>query len=874
MINAPLTATLREETAAYGFLSGGGETGELIRSFNWDASALGPVNQWPSCLKTCIRILLTSPQPMFLWWGREGIHLYNDACKALLGDKHPAAMGQPAAIAWSRLWEQLQPRFSSLMNDETVVAGTPLLQIVQQEGIYYHFSGSPIPDETGHIAGVMAIGAIADNSHPLLAYTKTDVSGFTRDLLHHFDDIIAQTGLTLVVNFDPVTPEIYIDRDMWEKVLFILLTNALRYTLQGGVAVRLSQEEGTLQLTVSDSGVGISHAMQTAIGERCLHSDAPKTGLALVDELVKRDGGAFEISSTVGEGSVFRITFPVGKEHLPADKVINGDAAIVYKLYPDFTPHQIAATRKLKQEVDDQRYRRLLECLPAAIYTCDKEGRLLFFNEAAVQLWGRTPQPGIDKWCGAWKIYQLDGTTPIRFDAIPMAQTIKSGRPVRGQQMIVERPDGRRRIVQPYPDPLFDANGQLVGAVNMLVDVTDQRANEEYISRMAAIVEYSDDAIIGKTLEGIVTSWNPAAERLFGYTAEEMIGTSITRIIPPDKLMEEPIILQQLRDGQRIDHFETKRVTKDGTLLDISLTISPVKDLQGNIIGASKIARDVTDQRELFSALKESESKYMQLAFKLEAMVEQRTNELVEANFYLRKSNQELEQFAYITSHDLQEPLRKIQTFAGMLYNNSKDVLSETSRIYIDKVMLSAKRMSQLISELLDYSRLIHVKDPFVETDLNDILVKVLNDFEVLIGQRDVQISIGNLPCLMASPLQMNQLFHNLLGNAIKFSSPNRKPVIEIYAERLGAADIAALPELDAGREYHAIVVKDNGIGFDQIYSDKIFQIFQRLNDRTAFEGTGIGLALCSKIAINHKGIIYATGVPDEGACFRVVLPA
>ncbi|NLR78107.1 ATP-binding protein [Chitinophaga eiseniae] len=743
MMNAPLTATLREETAAYGFLSGGSETGELIRSFNWDASALGPVNQWPSCLKTCIRILLTSPQPMFLWWGQEGIHLYNDACKALLGDKHPAAMGQPAAIAWGRLWEQLQPRFSSLLNEEAVAAGIPLLQIVQQEGIYYYFSGSPIPDETGHIAGVLAIGAAANNSHPPLTYSKTDVSGFTRSLLHHFDDIIAQAGLTLVVNFDPVTPDVYIDRDMWEKVLFILLTNALRYTLQGGVAVRLSQSDGTLQLTVSDSGIGMSHAMQTAIGERFLRGDAPKTGLALVDELVKRDGGTFNMSSTVGEGSVFRITFPVGKEHLPADKVVNGDAAVVYKLYPGFTPHRVSDTGVTQQEM----------------------------------------------------------------------------------------------------------------------------------SHLAAIVEFSDDAIIGKTLDGIVTSWNPAAERLFGYTAEEMIGTSITRIIPPDKLMEEPVILQQLRAGQRIDHFETKRMTKSGTLLDISLTISPVKDLQGNIIGASKIARDVTHQRELFSALKESESKYMQLAFKLEAMVEQRTNELLEANFYLRKSNQELEQFAYITSHDLQEPLRKIQTFAGMLYNNSKDVLPETSRIYIDKVMLSAKRMSQLISELLDYSRLIHVKDPFVETDLNDILVKVLNDFEVLIGQRDVQINIGNLPCLMASPLQMNQLFHNLLGNAIKFSSSRRKPVIEIYAERLGVADIAALPELDTGREYNAIVVKDNGIGFDQIYSDKIFQIFQRLNDRTAFEGTGIGLALCSKIAINHKGIIYATGIPDQGACFRVILP-
>lgn len=864
MINAPTKATLSEPaTASDRFPPGGGETGELIRSFSWTATPLGAADQWSQSLKTCIQILLSSTHPMLLCWGNESIFIYNDACRELLGNQHPLSMGQPAATVWPALW---------LTAEAAITA--PQLQLMQPDGSCYQFNGMPVKDDTGD-TGILFMGAALHN-RKAPTFVKTDLNNFTRTLLEQLDPVIREAGLTLVINLGIVSEDVYIDRDIWEQILLSLLTNAFSYTLQGGVAVRLSQEGNQVVLSIADTGIGITPGLLSEIKAALQQPSHNRGGLTVANEGILLHDGALQMSSIPGEGSTFTISIPVGYAHLPAAMVVH-HASPVYKAYHGYLPHMASDIRicrgKLQQQNAGLHYQQLLEALPAAVYTCDKEGRVLLYNAAAAALWGRIPVAGADMWCGSWKIYEPDGVTRIDPDSCPMAQAIKGSVPVRGKIIMIERPDGTRRLIQPYPDPVFDSEGNLQGAVNMLVDITDQKSAEEYVSKLAAIVEFSDDAIISKTLDGIITSWNPGAERLFGYTAEEMKGETITRIIPADRPDEERRIIEQVRAGKKVDHFETKRVNKDGQLLDISLTISPVKDLQGNVIGASKIARDITQQKKLFQALQESESQYMQLAVRLEAMVEQRTKELVEANFYLAKSNKELEQFAYVTSHDLQEPLRKIHTFAGMLFNVNKDVLSETSRMYIEKVMLSAKRMSLLITELLDYSRLVHVKDPFVETDLNEILKNVLTDFEVIISQHDVTITANELPRLTVSPLQMNQLFHNLIGNAIKFLLPGRKPQITIYAEPLSAADAAALPDLEKDRDYYAITVADNGIGFDQVYADKIFQIFQRLNDRTTYEGTGIGLALCNKIVLNHKGGIYAKGVPDRGAVFKVILP-
>jgi PAS domain S-box-containing protein len=245
----------------------------------------------------------------------------------------------------------------------------------------------------------------------------------------------------------------------------------------------------------------------------------------------------------------------------------------------------------------------LLQALPVAVYTTDAAGRITFYNDAAAELWGVHPELGKSEFCGSWKLYWPDGT-PLPHHECPMALALKEKRPIRGMEAIAERPDGTRIPFIPYPTPIFDASGVLTGAVNTLVDITERhqaeqrmRESETRYRGIAAIVESSQDAVLTKNLDGVITSWNNGARRLFGYTAEEVIGKPVTILIPTERLDEETIILGRIRRGERIDHYETSRQRKDGSIVDISLTVSPVRNPEGKIIGASKIARDITERR-------------------------------------------------------------------------------------------------------------------------------------------------------------------------------------------------------------------------------------------------------------------------------------
>jgi two-component system, chemotaxis family, CheB/CheR fusion protein len=243
----------------------------------------------------------------------------------------------------------------------------------------------------------------------------------------------------------------------------------------------------------------------------------------------------------------------------------------------------------------EQRLKDLIEALPGAVYTTDAEGRITSYNPAAAELWGRNPE-STERWCGSWRMYRPDGA-PLPHDECPIAVAVKEKRPIRGAEAVAERPDGVKVPFLAYPTPLRDAKGKVTGTVNMLVDITERKRAEVLAERLAAIIKSSDDAILSKTLDGIITSWNIGAERLFGFRPDEIVGRSIMTLVPPDRHDEEIDILDQVRRGEHIQHYETLRRSKDGSDVWISLTVSPLRGAGGTIVGASTIARDMTERR-------------------------------------------------------------------------------------------------------------------------------------------------------------------------------------------------------------------------------------------------------------------------------------
>jgi two-component system CheB/CheR fusion protein len=239
----------------------------------------------------------------------------------------------------------------------------------------------------------------------------------------------------------------------------------------------------------------------------------------------------------------------------------------------------------------------------------------------------------------------------------------------------------------------------------------------------------------------------------------------------------------------------------------------------------------------------------------------------------LERSNSDLAQFAYVASHDLQEPLRKIVTFTIRLKERFFDLIPEQGKEYIEKILFSAERMRNLIDDLLNFSRISRFEKKFIKTDLNKVMKDVLSDFDLLIQERNAVVNVDKLPILEAIPLQINQLFNNLLGNALKFTARSDVPTISITCRVLSDNELKNYRQLDKSTQYYEICFIDNGIGFPQEFADQIFIIFQRLNDREDYPGTGIGLALCRKIVRNHGGEIVAKSKEGEGSVFYIILP-
>ena len=380
------------------------------------------------------------------------------------------------------------------------------------------------------------------------------------------------------------------------------------------------------------------------------------------------------------------------------------------------------------------------------------------------------------------------------------------------------------------------------------------KASEQRYHRMVS--EVSDYAILLLSTEGIIENWNKGAENIKGYTASEIVGKSFKTFYgEEDRKNKLPdTLLERARREGKAWH-EGWRVRKDGSKFWGSVVITALHDDNNKVIGFSKVTRDLTDRKLAEDKIRENSER------------------LEQQNKELERMNQELTSFAYVSSHDLQEPLRKIQTFITRIVETEAATLTEKGKDYFTRIQNAANRMQVLIDDLLTYSRTNTDQRRVETTDLNVILNEVKSDLREKIDEKQAEIKSTKLPTMEVIAFQFRQLLINLIGNSMKFSKQDVAPKIEIKSEVVTGSEIPDHKQ-SPNKKYHHITLTDNGIGFESEYNQKIFEVFQRLHGRSEYSGTGIGLAICKKIVENHNGFIRAEGILDVGATFHIYLPA
>ncbi len=394
---------------------------------------------------------------------------------------------------------------------------------------------------------------------------------------------------------------------------------------------------------------------------------------------------------------------------------------------------------------------------------------------------------------------------------------------------------------------MLDGVGRQIG------QFIERKRAEEAQANLAAIVESSGDAIIGHTLSGVITSWNKGAERIFGYSAEEAIGKAIWMLVPPEQEQAEQQLLERVRGGEGIHHHQTVRLRKDGSMLDASLSISPIRDTSGQVIGASKIARDITEQKKIERALAEAEASLRQHAEDLERRVQERTAKLQE-------TIQSLDGFCYSIAHDLRAPLRALGGFSNELFKDYSDKLDDAGKDYLRRIRGAASRMDQLILDLLRFGRLNTADLPAQTVRLEDVVRFALAQLEEEIKAKRAHIHVKEpLLAVRANSVMVEQAVGNLIANALKFVPNNVEPRVDIWTEQCDGVV--------------RFSIQDNGIGIKPDHVKKLFQPFVRLVNGSDYPGTGIGLAIVRKGIERMGGQVGLTSKPKEGSCFWIELP-
>ncbi|PKU25482.1 ATP-binding protein [Telmatospirillum siberiense] len=709
-----------------------------------------------------------------------------------------------------------------------------------------------------HISDLLDVAKVEADRMPM-RYVSLDLAHLTRVMASHFESVTGKRKIRYEIHA-PERLDIQADDEKLERILLNLLSNAFKFVPDGGeVDVFLGyRDEHQVVLKISDNGPGIPPDSRETIFERFRQLDSgldrrhggTGLGLSIVKEFVELHGGNITCSETPGGGATFNVTLPIAA---PAGAVV-ADGSDEYFRDPAIGQQILNELR-----IEGMSGRHDAESTPESgsgplvLVVEDNPDMNAYIAEALNRQFriatAYDGEEGLHKALNLRPDLILTDLMMPKMSGDRMVEELRRHPSMSTVPIVVltAKTDEEQQVkllaagVQEYIGKPFSLEELRARLANL---VQSGREIERTRLELAAIVEYSDDAIIGKDLNGIITSWNRGAEKLFGYRQDEMVGKAIVVLFPEGRAEEETRIMALIVQGMNVEHFETIRRHKDGHNIDISVTISPIKNRQGLVIGASKIARDISQR-------KAAEREIKQLNADLERRVEERTREL-------RTANHELDAFAYAVSHDLRAPLRAMSGFSQALAEDYGEQLTAEARLFLDEIGLASKKMGNLLEGILALSRVTRNEPRYETTDLSIMAEQIRGELALTAPHRHVVWDIQ--PGVMADgdPRMLQAVMDNLLGNAWKYTALKSPAHIRFFTE-----------EVTGGIRY---CVSDDGAGFDMAHADRLFQPFQRLHRQDEFPGLGIGLATVQRIIHRHGGIIVATAARDQGATFAFTL--
>ena len=695
-------------------------------------------------------------------------------------------------------------------------------------------------------------------------YEPTDLCRFTQELSSVFQSAMEKAGLDFSVECEPISEPVYVDRDMWEKMVLNLLSNAFKFTLEGSVLVRLRVVGNDVQLSVTDTGTGIPEEELPRVFERFhrVESSQGRTfegtgiGLALVRELARLHGGSVDVTSSLARGSTFTLTIPLGNDHLPANRIQEQPtlrpSALSGETYVEEAQHWLPPGSGAPAEDPEVSILPSLAAAAGAQTASQRELIVLADDNADMRDYVThllREKYRVHAVCDGREAVEAtrrlhpdlvltDIMMPV-LDGFGVLDAIRNDPSLSSTPLILlsarageeSRVEGWHAGATDYLVKPFTARELLARIGSHLAMARIRKEQIMASQHLAAIVESADDAIISKDLNGDVTSWNRAAEKMFGYRADEMVGRSITAIIPPEFQADEPQILETIARGERIDHFETVRVTKNGKRIDVSLTVSPMKDEIGRIVGAAKIARDITQQKKTELALRISE----RLA--------------------------SVGRLAATMAHEINNPLEAVTNLVYL----AKD---RTDGLDVRDLLAAAEeelaRISHLTKQSLGFYR--ETKEPG-PIRIGPIVDQLTSIFATRIRNKavDLRSEVRDDPEIYAVADEIRHLITNLLSNSID------------AVTRSGRIRMRVSPAKEwneNGRSGVRLTVADSGSGISEAVRSELFEPFFTTKKTL---GTGLGLWLCKGIVERHHGSIRvksSTAPGNSWTAFLVFLPS